>query len=66
VTTDDELIAMHRAVAAYHEELARQMKTCEVRAYHSEISKVLRAEAALIADRRARGSPAHIVASEGI
>jgi hypothetical protein len=62
MTADDGLIAMHRAVAAYHEELAEQTTASEVKAYHAAVARVLKAEAILIGDRRARGSPSHTVA----
>lgn len=62
MTADDSLSAMHQAVAAYHEALAEQTMASEIKAYHAAVARVLKAEAMLIGDRRARGSPSHAVA----
>jgi hypothetical protein len=52
---DDETpIEMHRKVARYHADAARQTGRGFIRASRAEIAKVLTAEADMISARRAR------------
>jgi hypothetical protein len=51
--TDDEAVAMHKALAAYHADLARQAVLDIVHEYHDELAQRLALEVRRIPERRA-------------